>query len=446
MYPAAYVSISGIMPVQYFPQTSESHFALLLKSPHSPFTYDPPRQIVLNFRPYLPDLTLCRMSQHRSKHLQPKKQNIQQIHPEPTQTQLNQTNYYQFTISKITRQQQHRRNVPKKMINVTLHASYPPTLPGHICDWTVTKVTGEPPVSPEYSQWFESGPSRIETISVLNTMAFRHTVKALMALWMSGLWCRLRGGRGAYWRGNNESQVRFMLDAGVALLVFLLARNESLKSCIAVLAYWAVMCGGRLDALTMVPVFVLAFNNCMVAGKCLSRAYGTWALVLSRVPWTYTNSELASFETFFRLLRPAERRRRRQRRGADETEHDCRVCWSSHGFPLSLPCRRDHLLCAECIVRLYYSGQNRCPFCRLPLYSMKKRLAAACEIAVACFTASCAIGPIFVVLACYKQSSLWATVAILLTMIITAPIVLDIWQLCKTCARQMTITWKDGWT
>jgi hypothetical protein len=83
-----------------------------------------------------------------------KKQNPQQIHPEPTQTQLNQTNYYQFTISKITRQQQHRRNVPKKMINVTLHASYPPTLPGHICDWTVTKVTGEPPVSPEYSQWF----------------------------------------------------------------------------------------------------------------------------------------------------------------------------------------------------------------------------------------------------------------------------------------------------
>jgi hypothetical protein len=171
------------------------------------------------------------------------------------------------------------------MTNVTLHASYPPTLPGHICDWTVTSVTGEPPDSLEYSQWLKSLPSRIETVSVLNHLVLQHIIKALIVLWMAGLWRRLTKSLASYQQDENESKVRFMLDTGVALLVYLLARNERLKSCVAVVAYWAVMCGGWPYAFAMLPVFALAFNNCMVAGICLSFAYNTWALLESTIPW-----------------------------------------------------------------------------------------------------------------------------------------------------------------
>lgn len=55
--------------------------------------------------------------------------------------------------------------------NVTLHATFPPTLPGHLRDWTVTSTVGVlPDVDPlEYAQWFEKLPERIETVSILNT-------------------------------------------------------------------------------------------------------------------------------------------------------------------------------------------------------------------------------------------------------------------------------------
>jgi GNAT superfamily N-acetyltransferase len=52
-----------------------------------------------------------------------------------------------------------------------------------------------------------------------------------------------------------------------------------------------------------------------------------------------------------------------------------------------------------------------------------------CGLAIACFAASCAIGPVFVVLTCYVEWYFWAAVAILLTAFITAPIVWDMWQL-----------------
>jgi hypothetical protein len=66
--------------------------------------------------------------------------------------------------------------------NVTLHACFPPTLPGRLCDWTVTSVIGElSDVDPaEYSQWFETLPERIETVSILNTLLFHHIAKVLV--------------------------------------------------------------------------------------------------------------------------------------------------------------------------------------------------------------------------------------------------------------------------
>jgi hypothetical protein len=109
-------------------------------------------------------------------------------------------------------------------VNVTLHASYPPTLSGHICDWTVTSVTSGPPDSLEYSQWLGSLPSRVQTVSMLNAVVFHHVIKALIALWIVGLWCRVRRSLATY--QQSEALARLMLDTGVALAVFLLARNE----------------------------------------------------------------------------------------------------------------------------------------------------------------------------------------------------------------------------
>jgi hypothetical protein len=52
-----------------------------------------------------------------------------------------------------------------------------------------------------------------------------------------------------------------------------------------------------------------------------------------------------------------------------------------------------------------------------------------CGLAIACFAASCAIGPVFVVPTCYVKSCFWAAVAILLTASITAPIMWGMWRL-----------------
>jgi hypothetical protein len=207
-------------------------------------------------------------------------------------------------------------------VNVTIHASYPPTIPGHICDWTVTSVIGEPPNSLEFSQWLGSLPSRIETVSVLNTIAFGYIVKALVALWVVGSWCRFRRGLATYQQG----EARLMLDAGVALAVYLLARNEMLKTCIAVVAYWTIMCGEWPDALAMVLVFALALNNCMVAGTSLTFAYNTWAVFLFKVPWAHKTSELPAFKPFLASLRRVKKKGRRQSRHADNNEHQCMIC------------------------------------------------------------------------------------------------------------------------
>ena len=315
------------------------------------------------------------------------------------------------------------------MINATLHASYPPSLPGHICDWNVTSATGEPPDSLECSQWLESLPSRIETVSVLNHLVFQHIIKALIIVWMVGLWCRLTRSLAAYQQDVNESNVRFMLDTGVALLVCLLAMNERLKSFVAVVAYWAVMCGGWVDALAMVLVFALAFNKCMLAGICLSFAYNSWAFLQSRIPWT--NSELPNFGEFFSGLRPVEERGRRQGSCDEVKEDECLICWSSDdGLPLRLPCRPDHLVCTDCIIRLYGSGQNQCPLCRLPLFTLftiKEGAAELCGFITACFGANLPIGPIFIALNCYKAWWYWTMVAIFLAV----PVMLMTWYLFK---------------
>jgi len=74
--------------------------------------------------------------------------------------------------------------------NVTIHAVFPPTVPGRLCDWTVTSIVGGlPDVDPlEYAQWFEKLPERIETVSILNTALFPHVLSVLVMLWMLSQW------------------------------------------------------------------------------------------------------------------------------------------------------------------------------------------------------------------------------------------------------------------
>ena len=315
------------------------------------------------------------------------------------------------------------------MINATLHASYPPSVSGHICDWAVTSVTGEPPNSLEFSQWLESLPSRIETVSLLNTMAFQHIMKVLVALWMVGLWCRLRkvSSRGRAYGGSIiMARERFLLDAGLVFALCCLANNGKLKSCVAVIIYWAIMCGGWSDALTMLVVFSLACNNCIVTGICLSVAYTSWAVVRLIAPWKNQHSGLPSYEVFRASLRPVKKSKKQGRAGKEEEE--CIICWSSDELPLRLPCRRAHMICAECLDRLQDSDQNRCPLCRLQLYAMESAHGEMSEFLIACFAASCAIGTVFVALTCYKESCFWATLVVLLTASITLPTLWDVWQ------------------
>ena len=79
---------------------------------------------------------------------------------------------------------------------VTLKASYPPTLPHHLCDWTVTTVTGGAVTGGvsvdtlEYAWEFDSLPFRIETISMLDTLVFQYLMNALIVIWLLGLCLR----------------------------------------------------------------------------------------------------------------------------------------------------------------------------------------------------------------------------------------------------------------
>lgn len=261
-------------------------------------------------------------------------------------------------------------------------------------------------------------------------MAFQHIVKALVELWIAGLWYRLRKDRGrapAYGGGPATLRERFLLDAGLIFAFYCFAHSEMSKSCVAVVAYWAVLCGGWPDALAMLLVFSLAFNKCVVAGICLSVGYTSWVAARSIVSWKNQHSSLPSYAAFRASLRPVKKSKKQGRAGKEEEE--CIVCWSSDELPLRLPCRRSHMVCAECLGHLQERFQNQCPLCRRRLYAMESGDGEACAFVIACIAASCAIGPVFVALTCYKESFSWATFAALLTGSITAPILLDVWRL-----------------
>jgi hypothetical protein len=309
---------------------------------------------------------------------------------------------------------------PQGTQDVLLHASYPPTHPGRLCDWTVTSATGELPADTQaYSEWFASLPSRIETVSILNTLAFEHLMNVLVVVWALGL--ALRAGRFPIRRAIDDSEKTWLktlgrlMDNVTALAGFITTASMSLKSSVALIAFWAALGGGFLDSAGMLVVFALVFHNQMVLGIGLSVAYYTWAAHLRRLPWrdTATGGRLPNYENFLANLRPVDYAARKQESVEEEQEDgDCLVCWSSDEVALELPCKRNHLICPDCLARLHESHRYQCPICRLPLYTMKNIKTMLLELIIASLGAIFALALIETALAIYKGTYLYLAIYI----------------------------------
>ena len=321
---------------------------------------------------------------------------------------------------------------------VTLKASYPPTLPHHLCDWIVTTVTGGtvtggvPVDTLEYAWEFDSLPFRIETISMLNTLVFQYLVNALIVLWLAGL-C-LRSKKFTVRRAADEmgmTWLKELVDGVVLLTCVIFAGDQSLKSFVALYAFWAALGGGLLDSVGMLFVFALVFNNQMVPGIGLSVAYVTWAVILNRLPWR--SSRLPNYKDFLANLRPSDDMARKQRRIGDEEEEEeeegnCLVCWSSDDVPLELPCKRDHLICSDCLARLHESHRYQCPICRLPLYEIRNIKTALLELIVATLGAVFALTFVDIAVDTYNGSYLSAAHSIFIGM----PVKMITWRHFRT--------------
>jgi hypothetical protein len=284
--------------------------------------------------------------------------------------------------------------------NVTLYASYPPSLPQHLCDWRIYSAVGEVPEPDlvKYSQWFDGLPERIETFSILNNWGIQHLVKLLVTLILVwGLWCRTLRVRHA--DGERGSTVReWALGAGLASAGFLYADGK-LMSYAAMVAICALGSGLVLDGLAISMSFFLVSKARMVAALGLSVAYSRWAALRSDVHWRATR-KLPSYR-FLANLRPVEQTSKQtSTREADEPEH-CLICWSSDELLQQLSCKGKHLICMECLTRLHAAAKNQCPFFRLSLYRDHVPRTALYEVLVACHGAMTTFDVIGVALKIY---------------------------------------------
>jgi hypothetical protein len=238
----------------------------------------------------------------------------------------------------------------------TLHASYPSTHPDRLCDWTVTSVTGAVDTL-EYSEWVASLPSRIESVSILNTLLFPYLVIILIVIWAFGLNIRsssfpIRRAADA----SGKTWLKDLVDLVVYVAGFTAICDGSQKSCVALYAFKAALGGGLLDSAGMLLTFALVFNNQMIPGIALSLAYAFWAPNLSILPWrqTATASRYPNYKAILANLRPEHGAARMQRRaGAEQEDGICAVCWSSHKAPLELSGKVDDLLCSGCLARVH---------------------------------------------------------------------------------------------
>ena len=310
---------------------------------------------------------------------------------------------------------------------VLLHASYLPTHPDRLCDWTVSSVTGElPPDTLAYSEWFASLSSRVETVSVLNTLAFKHLVITLIVVWAIGLiW---RSGMFPIRRAIDNSgkiwlrTLRDLVDGVTVLASFMTIGVWGLKSSVALLAFWAALGGGLVDSAGMLLVSALVFNNQMLPGICLSLAYVTWVASLSRLHWrhTATTGRLPSHKDFLASMRPMDDAAPKQRPvGEEQDAENCMVCWYSDDHPLELPCKRNYLICSDCLVRLHESHRCQCPICRIPLYTMLNTKMKLLEFIIATLGAISALTLIEIPLDIYTGSYQDMAMVIIFTALLT---------------------------
>jgi hypothetical protein len=183
---------------------------------------------------------------------------------------------------------------------------------------------------------------------------------------------------------------------------------------------WTVtsVTGELLDSACMLLVFALVFNNQMLPGICLSLAYVTWVASLSRLHWrhTATAGRLPNYKAFLASLRPMDDTTRKQNPvGEEQDDRNCMVCWSSDDVPLELPCKRNHLICSDCLARLHESHRYQCPICRLPLYTMLNIKTKLLELIIATLGAIFALTVIDIALAIYKGSYQDVAMVILFT-------------------------------
>jgi hypothetical protein len=293
--------------------------------------------------------------------------------------------------------------------NVTLYASYPPSLPQHLCDWKLHSAVGELPEPDlvKYKQWFDGLPERIETFSILNNWGCQHLVRfcvALILLW--GLWCRTQRLRHA--GGDKELAVRtWAPSAGFASALVLFASAYRLSGVVVAIT-WALLLGLVPDILAMLMVSCLVSNTRMVAALGLSVAYATWAALRLDVHWGEIR-KLPDYREFLAELRPAEQTSKRAHT-EEADERGCLVCWSSDEPPQQLPCKGKHQICMECIDRLHAASRNQCPFCRLPLYRDHSPRTALYELLVACHGATTTFNVIGIALKLYHGSYINAAI------------------------------------
>jgi hypothetical protein len=198
-----------------------------------------------------------------------------------------------------------------------------------------------------------------------------------------------------------------MTDAGLVVAGLVFARNGNLKDLVELVAVWTCACGGYPDAVTIFAVSALVSNKKMLAAIGLSLAYAACVALPLNAYWR-TVREMPYFADFVAgLQRPEyglgeqEQARAAADEGEGEGEH-CLICWSTDDLPKYLPCKGKHLLCIDCLFRLYALDRNQCPFCRLALYRMPSYTIVCYMLLIACLGATCALNVVNIALKVYK--------------------------------------------
>jgi hypothetical protein len=263
-------------------------------------------------------------------------------------------------------------------------------------------------------------------------------------VWILGLWCRLQSRAAVH--DKIQVRERYLVDAGFVVAGLLLASNEWLKSCVLLLAGWAAFYEASADAAGMLLVFVLfVFGGDMAIGIGVSVAYASWEVLLTKIPWRDTTNTLPSWGDFLEALPLAESVYKEGHAGGqrDLGNEYCVLCQTDSDCPYRIPCKTEHLICADCLIRRWLADKNQCPLCCVRLYTFQRRKTTFYELYIASLSASCVLDIVILALECYKGSYTYAALGIL----ILAPIRWDMWHqfiISRTGDEGYTASWQTG--